>query len=69
MSAEGADRLLRSHGAESLVRSGWVTRIGVKEMVVVARVTCVARGSGDGAPGRTPAPNSHAVLDYYLEVG
>ena len=25
---------------------------------------------GDGAPGRTPAPNSHAAyLDYYLEVG
>ena len=24
---------------------------------------------GYGAPGRTQAPNSHADLDYYLEVG
>jgi hypothetical protein len=29
---------------ESLVRSGWVTLIGVKEMVAVGFATCVARG-------------------------
>jgi 5-methylcytosine-specific restriction protein A len=38
--------LLRSHEAESLVRSGWVTLIGVKKMVAVCCANCVARGGG-----------------------
>ena len=56
MSAEGADWLLRSHGAESLVRSGWVALTGVKEMVSIWR------------RGWDPNPRRACTLDG-LQVG